>query len=345
MNKIAFRVDGGKHIGLGHVMRSMVLAKQLNKSNEVLFICRECKEDNLKYEAGIKKIIENGFRVITINEKSTVTEIIKAQQNENIDCLITDSYDVDENYFDTMKDIFKYTGYIDDINISRLNVDFILNQNINAKSMIYNTQPKENTKLFLGPSYVLLREEFRNIEDRDAKEKLENILVTVGGMDKDYNTLKIVNILKHYNIDIHVVVGSAFENELIEELEKVASKKSNIYLYSNANMSELMRKCDMAISASGSTLYELSAMQVPTIGIVVAENQREICNTFSEKKIIVGTGDWIYTDKDKFEHCINEVINDYKKRKALILNQKSVVNINGVELLAEGIHRILTGEK
>lgn len=341
MAKIAIRADGGKNIGLGHIMRSVSLAKELNKTNEILFICRESNNDILKYEAGIKKIKENGFKVVNINETSIIEEITKVQQEENVDCLITDSYDVDENYFDAIKNIFKCTGYIDDINICRLNVDFILNQNINAKDIKYNTEPNNNTKLFLGPQFCLLRDEFRKKQNKNVKEKVNDILITVGGMDKDFNTLKIVDLTKKHNKTLHVVIGGAFEDKLIKKLEISAGEFSNIKLYRNANMSELMMKCDLAISASGSTLYELCAMQVPTIGIVVAENQKDIGKTLNDMEVIVGTNDMVYKDLNKLDNIIRKAINDKEQRMQLIKNQKSLVNTKGVEILAKEINEII----
>ena len=38
--KIAIRADGGSKIGMGHIMRTLVLAKELAKTNDVFYICR-----------------------------------------------------------------------------------------------------------------------------------------------------------------------------------------------------------------------------------------------------------------------------------------------------------------
>lgn len=58
--KIFIRADGGKDIGLGHVMRMLVLGEELKKTNDVIFICRNSISD--KFEAGIKKIKEKALR-------------------------------------------------------------------------------------------------------------------------------------------------------------------------------------------------------------------------------------------------------------------------------------------
>lgn len=110
-----------------------------------------------RYKPGIDKIKSEGFTVLTINEDKFIKELCKVKA----DCLITDSYDVNEEYFNLTKDMFKVTGYIDDTNLYYFNVDFIINQNIGAEELSYKVN--KDTKLFLGTNYTMLREEFRKI--------------------------------------------------------------------------------------------------------------------------------------------------------------------------------------
>lgn len=91
------------------------------------------KGDGSSFKAGVDKIKREGFEVILINDENLLEELKTIKGNNFINCLVTDSYDVDEDYFNKISDIFGYTVYIDDINICKLNVDCIINQNINAK--------------------------------------------------------------------------------------------------------------------------------------------------------------------------------------------------------------------
>jgi spore coat polysaccharide biosynthesis predicted glycosyltransferase SpsG len=153
--KIAIRADGGLKIGMGHIMRTLVLAKELAKTNEVFYICRVDKQLTNKYKIGIDKVKSEGFNVKCIAEKNIIEEL----GNIKADILITDSYDVDEDYFNKTKKMFNKTGYIDDLNLYYFNVDFIVNQSINVERFKYRNN--EDTQLFLGTKYVLLK---RNLE-------------------------------------------------------------------------------------------------------------------------------------------------------------------------------------
>lgn len=338
--KIFIRADGGKDIGLGHVMRMLVLGTELKKNNEVIFICKNCLTG--KYESGIKKIKEYEFEVIRISETKYISEIIELQNKCSADLLITDSYDVDEEYFIKMKKYFKITGYVDDINKCKMDVNFIINQNINAFDLDYSKTVNINTKLFLGTKYCMLRDEFRKVSrNKFVNEDVNNILLTLGGMDNNYNTITILEKIKNSNKDIYVVIGNVFPKELTEKIYSLSKYHNNIHICEDANMSELMLKCDIAISACGSTLYELSAMRVPTIGIIVAENQKCVAEKMSSMELIFDCFNIENIEKINLSELVSKLIEDKILRKRIIEKQKKIVDLHGVEKLSNEINEIL----
>lgn len=340
---IFIRADGGNSIGLGHVMRMLVLAKELSKSSQVLFLCKNSISNVEKFRSGIEVIKKNKFNVIEISEKNVVEDIIRAQQKYKAKLIITDSYEVDEEYFNTLKVYFQCTGYIDDINKIKMNVDFIINQNFNAEYMDYSKTTNLDTKLLLGSKYCMLREEFRrgNSQCKRTKENVENILFTLGGMDNEHNTLKILRQIEICEKNIHVVIGAAFDKTLNLELLSMSKKNSKIKLHKNPSMSELMNKCDIAISACGSTLYELCAMRIPTIGIVIADNQEGLGKQMIEKGAILG-GKWINQYAyGEINELLYELITKKEIRSNIINKQSELINIDGVFLLTNEIEKIL----
>lgn len=317
--KIAIRADGGCNIGMGHIMRTLVLAKELSRTNEVFYICRTDRPLSDKYKRGIDKIKAEGFTVKTIREDSMLLDIsdIKA------DLLITDSYDVDSLYFDDTKLIFSKTAYIDDMNFCKYNVDFLINQNINACDLNYSIDKK--TKLLLGSKYIMLREEFRNAPEKFIKEEPQDIMITVGGADPYHITEQILDYVKNLSYNFHVIVGTSFSNNNFEIYEA-----DNICFYYNANMNEIMKKCDAAISACGSTLYELASCSVPTLGIIIADNQQGIANKMSDIGAIKCVGWYNKLSKDTFLQDFSNLCNSYILRKEMSNKAKKIVDGKGV---------------
>lgn len=274
---ICIRADGGSQIGMGHIMRTLVLAKELNINHNVFYACRVDTPLTIKYSLGIEKVKKEGFKVIQINENELKQKI----KMLNADCIITDSYDVDEDYFNILKENFKISGCLDDEKICEyFNVDFLINQNPYAESLDYRVN--NNTDLMLGCRYAILRKEFRNVVLKQICKTIQKIMLTVGGSDNYNLTEKILCTLEEFDGIVDVVVGPAFI--FVDELKKYENEK--VRLHYNADMSELMKKCDLAISSCGSTLYELAVSQVPTIGIVVAENQMLAAQTMSDMGLI-----------------------------------------------------------
>ena len=282
--KIGIQADGGNTIGIGHVMRTLVLAKELAKTNDVFYICRINSKEMEKYASGIKRIKEYGFNVRTISEETFIEELCKIKA----DCLITDSYDVDEQYFNIIKKNFKITIYIDDMNLHYFNVDILINQNINAEKLEYKVN--KDTELLLGIDYLMLRDEFRNTSKSINKPKIKDIMITIGGSDNNSITNKLCEYIKDLDFEFHIIIGPSFKDDNIKKLVNLSIEKKNIKLYFNANMFLVMKKCDIAISACGSTLYELMACGIPTLGIIVAENQKLIAMNLHDNKVIYNLG-------------------------------------------------------
>lgn len=330
---IAIRADGGKNIGMGHIMRTLVLAEELVKTNNVFYICKSDKLSVDKYKSGIESVKAKGFNVVTINENNFIEELCKV----NADCLITDSYDVNEEYFNIAKKFFKVTGYIDDMNLHYFNVDFIINQNIGAEENLYNVN--EDTKLLLGSSYTMLREEFRNSQDKVINKEITDIMITVGGSDAKGITNILCDFVKDLKFEFHIVIGPAFDKENIDKLVKLESVKDNIKLYFNANMIEIMNKCDLAISTCGSTLYELAACGVPTLGIVIADNQKQIANKLQEIGFIKNLGWYNEFNKEILVETILELFKNINKRNEMSKNGLLLVDGKGVERIAKVLNK------
>lgn len=322
---ICIRADGGSTIGMGHIMRTLVLAQKLKENHNVFYACRVDDPLSDKYKLGIEKVESEGFKVVKLHENNFKNEVkdIKA------DCIITDSYDVDEEYFNILKENFKISGCLDDEKICNyFNVDFLINQNMYAEDLNYNVNL--DTELMLGNKYIILRDEFRNLKKKEIKKNIENIMITLGAGDNDNVTEVIIkSFAKLKKVVLHIVVGPAFK--YMESLKKYQS--SNVKLYFNANMAKIMKECDLAVASCGTTLYELAAMGIPTIGLVVAENQTLAAKTMDAKGIIK------YSNLQNLYEDIAHL--SYEKRKYMSFNGSNIVDGMGVNRIVEAIERRL----
>lgn len=343
MNKIGFRVDAGPNIGIGHIMRCLSLAVEFRKQGYEVYFLSKMKD-------GIVKIKESGFNVIQLNYKKTTVlkeglyelqreakEVIYAIKEYGLDLLFIDSYNVTEEYFLEIKPHVKKIGYIDDLNKFVYPVDILINGNIAAEYMDYKKYSEDEVML-LGPKYNLLREEFRNLPDKVINEEVKEIMITTGGSDPYNMSYKILKMIlddeELKDLTINVIMGNGFSNK--EELRKIKEKNKNVILHENIKeISEIMLKSDIAISAGGSTLYELCVCGTPTLAFIMADNQEFIVKKMDELGYLKSLG-WYYNlDDKKLIKLIKTFIKDYSLRIKLKNKGRSLINAKGVVRIVE----------
>jgi len=333
--KILVRADGDNRIGMGHIIRTMALAKEFMLRNcEVIYFVKE-------YNVVIDLLKENGFNTININCKTSLDkeiEIIEQVIIENkIDIFIGDAKHINQYYLNRVEHKCSYLVLIDVLGDMSIGADIIINGGIYVEQL--EIKAKEyNRNTLLGTNYSLLREQFYECRQRHINRKVNNILITMGGADILELTPKILKYICDFNeeLSIDVVVGYACCNK--HEIEKVAYNKTNINLYYNVtNMAELMYKCDLAISAGGTTLYELAATGTPTIGIIQVENQILQTTKFEEKGLIINLGNGNELTKTKFLYTFKSLSNNYKKRKEMSKLGQMIIDGKGAKRCVDKI--------
>lgn len=335
MLKIAIRADGGPKTGMGHITRCLALAEELKCENcDITFITKNI-------ETVTKKLTEDGFKFIALPDlQAEEEEIIYMKEKTKVfDILITDSYDIDLKYLDQIKKTGMFLVTVDDLNLlESYPSDIVINGNIYAEDLDYKSTYGQ-TKFLLGTKYALLRKEFRNMPPKKIKDTAENILITMGGSDHNGFTLKILKIIKDKkDLKIDIVIGASFEEKMVNEINELIMGNGNISIYHNVNaeiMKELMIKSDIAISAGGSTLYELAAVGVPTIVIIAADNQIRNVEYMTKAECIFNLG--FEVNKDILLENFNKLLYDNIKRREISSKCQKLVNGNGAKICANKI--------
>ena len=335
MNYVAIRAGGNKNQGLGHVARCISLAQELIFNNfKVLFLI-----DDDTYI--IDFLNKHGLEFNTLISKDLNLEIKETKKiikDLNIDLLITDSYNLNDFYFKEMKNTVKYLVSIDDTNLYDYISDIVINYNIYAKKLNYKFNAE--TKYLLGCNYCLFREEFQENDYISINKTCKNVLITMGGTDVNNYTYTILKYLYKFNdMNFNVIVNEKFNN--LNKLKALANSKSNINLIFNPdNMKSIMLKNDIAISASGSTAYELLSLSIPSILIIQADNQELICKELSNINTCIYGGWFDELTEDKFNKIFAKLTNNYEFRKSISDNCKGVVCKTGVKNVVNEIKKL-----
>lgn len=284
---ILFRADGNPWIGTGHIMRCLSLADALREHNEeVVFVAAEPYFQELIRTRGyLCEVLGTAYDHME-EELHVFMPLLEWKRPELV---ILDSYFVTPEYMKAVKSIARLL-YIDDMNAFDYPADMVMNYNIYGLELSY---PQDKT-YFLGPQYAPLRKEFQGLERRIVKDQIENVLISTGGTDPYHVALRCAEYLREYppceNMAFHFVLGAM--NQDVEELNRIAFEFPFIKLHRQVkDMCSLMRRCDAAVSAAGTTLYELCACGLPTVTYILADNQIQGAKAFQRAGLMLCAGD------------------------------------------------------
>jgi len=312
--KIIIRTDSSTEIGSGHVMRCLTLAEILKENNaQVVFLCREYFNDFTGY------IERKGFSVIKLTSISRwpegpggivfpinwqnydwewdakISQNILSRDFKGFDWLIVDHYGLDWRWETAMRSYVNNIMVIDDLANRNHDCDLLLDQNFQKNlNRRYDSLVSSHCKTFLGPQYALLRLEILKAKDkvRERDGKIHHILIFMGGGDPTNETekaLKAIQLINHPEISVDVVLGGLFKNK--EKIRKLCSAIPNCVCYCQVeNMAELMLKADLAIGSSGTTSWERCYLGLPSIILVIADNQKDIAIALEEEGAVWNLG-------------------------------------------------------
>ncbi|MEI6842605.1 MAG: UDP-2,4-diacetamido-2,4,6-trideoxy-beta-L-altropyranose hydrolase, partial [Methanomicrobiales archaeon] len=327
---LIIRADASPKIGTGHVMRCLALAEAWQDTGGEVFFVSACEAPTL--EVRLKK---EGVQILHISQEAgtlrDADETTRIAYAHGANWIVVDGYHFGGDYQKTIKDAELSLLFIDDYgHADHYYADIVLNQNIYAAMSFYkNYEPY--TRYLLGTKYALIRKEFLKWSGwhRDIPEVARKILVTLGGSDPDNVTLNVIQAMRTVDLvglEMKVVVGGT--NPHFDLINETVKDLSNCILIKNAeNMPELMAWADTAISAGGSTCWELLFMGIPSIVIPIAENQDPIAKELKSQNFakVIEVAD--FKNQRELVKLIFEFLQSYEMRSTF--SNRMSQNVDG----------------
>ena len=321
--QVAFRCDASFDIGSGHVMRCLTLAAALREYGHLCrFICRDLPghmaEIVSKSGFPVTLLTKPPSNFIAIEGSSSheywagVTwekDVVETQKALPDECewLVVDHYAFDLNWEKAIRSFVKRVFVIDDLADRAHDADLVLDQSIGRSTADYDGLLPSYTMRLIGPHYAILRPEFLQrrsqsiFRRREAGFALRHLLIFMGGVDFPNITSKMLCSLDSCMVasldQVTVVMGP-----LAPALEEVRSFIPNLSVPTRLvvgaqDMATLMYEADLAIGGVGGATLERCCLGLPTLTVVMAENQRFMAKALQDLGASITLGD-ITTDQD-----------------------------------------------
>ena len=325
MRTLYIRADANKTIATGHVMRCLALADVLRKlSVETVFITADDDSGAL--------IDARQYRRICLHTKwddmeSELPVLRKVLSDEGVTGLLVDSYMATPKYLKALKKLVR-VAYIDDMPMItepwHIPCDVLVNYSAYSDTFPYRSKYR-HTKLLLGCDYAPLRACFfaESGNGFDARkrcdtggESLKKALIMTGGTDRYGVSLYLADALPGRYPDTHFIFISGSLNTHYDELLKIADHFPNTEVLLNvSDLERYMLQCDLAVTAGGTTLYELAATRTPAVSFSFADNQLRNVEAFDRKGCIPYAGDVRDGMQGRIEELFDEMAASPKRRR------------------------------
>lgn len=343
MAHLIIRADATSRIGTGHVMRCLALAQAWQTHGGRITLLSHSDNRLLRQRveaAGIDFIHLAAQHPDPDDLPATLQalENLKALDRELTPWVVLDGYHFDPSYQQSVRSAGFRLLVIDDCaHLPHYHADVLLNQNVSADELSYPCDA--DTRLLLGTRYVLLRQEFLGWRTwkRETPTAARKVLVTLGGSDPDNATLKVIRGLRQLessDVEARIIVGPANPHVAIlrraVEDTKHAGCKLEL-LESVADMPGLMVWADVAVSAGGTTCWELAFMGVPSIVMVLAENQQNTAAKLGEMEAAISLGDASQLSADRVSETLHELLHDAACRGRMSALGRALVDGRGAE--------------
>lgn len=344
---LCLRADGGPEIGIGHVLRCLSIAQAWkDRGGRVLLVTAGTTPPDV-----VKLMEAESITIVPLTAPSgsqaDAVELLEAATVAGADWIVLDGYHFPRSYHRSLGASGIPVLLIDDLaGEEHYHCDALLNPNAYAEPSLYSGLTG-SAHLLLGVSYSLLRRCFAGLRGaaRPAAEQAQRILVTFGGSDPRSITECVMNALAEFRewpLQVQVIAGPANPNvaRLRDALPALQRFHDAELLVNPGQLPERMSWADLALTAAGSTCWELACLGVPMLTTVAAQNQAGVARKLSELGIaeIVETG----ADAAVWRDAFVKLASSQEQRARMSLKSRALVDGRGAGRVAEtlGTHPV-----
>ena len=171
---------------------------------------------------------------------------------------------------------------IDDLVDRRHDCDFLLDTSLSRAADDYADLVPHHARLMIGPEFALLRPDFPAARaarlPREGAPARFRVLIMFGATDPGGESLRVAAALAASDlpIEMDLVIGPAAPS--LRELERLAVR-SPVPIDLSVGATDIARRmaeADLAIGNAGTSSWERCCLGLPSIVIILAENQRHV---------------------------------------------------------------------
>lgn len=337
--RILFVCDAGPEIGGGHVMRSLTLANALAARGAACVFLAPPQ---------VARVLD-AFAPDAARAPSASTapaDLIAAARAVGADALVFDHYGLEAS---THRRIAQGRPAlaIDDLADRPLDAALVLDSGPARREQDYAGLLPSGARVLAGPAFAPVRPAFAALREEALARRrgpVRRLMVSMGLTDVGAITARVVGRLTPIlgELDLDVVVGRRAPS--LPALEAMAKADPRIALHVDAqDMARLTLEADIAIGAAGSTTWERCVLALPSILVILADNQRAAANAMAQAAAAIILDADAPDFEDRLVEDVRRLLADAPLRARLSEASAEVCDGQGAPRVAEAFLQLIRG--
>ena len=329
------RADANATIGIGHVMRCLALAEWAKDRGLTAVLCTKFPHSFLQ-----QKLENLGGEYLLIpesdkpsskayahsawlkgNEFEDAEQTISAVKKLDLEpplFIVLDHYALAAPWESILSNLTKNIVVIDDLSDRKHDCNIIVDQTFGKKQESYKDLVVDDCKRLIGEKFILLRKEFSSFATNRIKAKTPRLLIALGGSDPHNHSLTLAKWIRDSYLAnrLRISILTTSINPNLHALNQYCDDSIEL-LIDVDHVASALETFDLCIGAAGSSSWERSALQLPTLTVVLASNQKDIASHLHKVGATINLGEFNALTPSTLTESILSVLDHPEKRDNL----------------------------
>jgi UDP-2,4-diacetamido-2,4,6-trideoxy-beta-L-altropyranose hydrolase len=336
---VAFRVDAGPAIGIGHLRRCLTLAAALSEQGcNVRLVCKEPLGPDIAFLVApytthwLRNVHRDTNPHSAVDEElwdAEATLFVLGKRRTAVSWIVVDSYRLGYRWERKVRDAGHRIFVIDDYRDRRHHADLLLSDSETPFDPALNELAR-SARALVGGQYALVDPayEFSGVAANRATGP-KRILVSYGGGDPTGETLKALEAIRALSNEerfrawvARVDIVAGLMNPRSAAIVCAAENIPDVIVHKALpSLEPLMREADVVLTAGGNSMVEALALRKPCIVTVTGNNQALMVGELDVEGVIQSLGVHATVTSDDVLRMVIRVLADFNVFAARIVSK------------------------
>lgn len=309
---VVVRADASPTIGAGHVIRCAALADALiSRGGEVTFAALP------ETAATMTALGVSGHSILVLSSQTADEPAELAERwPDGIDLLIVDHYGRGIAFESACRPWASAIAVIDDHPGRRHDCGVLIDQTCGRTAAAYSDWVPGTCRVLTGTDYALLRAPFPaqradSLARRGRSVRIDRILVAFGGGENATLLGTVLSGVARSGIEaeIDIILGTG-DRSREAWADAAAQITGAVRIHSSLDASAvaaMMASADLAVGAAGSMSWERCCLGLPSLVVIVADNQVDVAAALADQGAALNLGRASDLDANRIAEAIDGV--------------------------------------